>query len=203
VWSSVAFALVADGWRVPTFGSFAKIVLLVCACHDARVASSPTSQSGTLAGPAIRRALASACVAGGLGLLFWLVFHIGSRSLIKAGDCGGGPWGCLFVGIVAVLAGILVIVVVAWPLLRAVGVRPAWPVALVGPIIAMSAYPGYLTLAYRSQVPGLWILLALSYAAAAVVTAPHLYRYWSAAVGMTVIVLDLATRFLAGRSPRS
>jgi len=152
------------------------------------------------AGPAIRRVLASACVAGALGLVFWLVYYIGSRSRFTGdGTCGGGPWGCLIVAIAAVLAGILVIFVVAWPLLHAVGVRPAWPVALVGPVIAMSSYVEFIRLADRSLVTGLWILLAVSYAAAAVITAPRIYRYGSAAVGIAVVAVILATRFLPVR----
>jgi hypothetical protein len=147
--------------------------------------------------PAIRRVLASASVAGGLGLVFWLVINVGARLHVTAGlTCGGGPWGCLGLAILGGLAGLLAIVVLAWPLLHAVGVRPAWPVALVGPIVAISAYREFLTLVDRSLVTGLWILLAISYTAAAVITAPRLYRYWSAAVAMAVIALDLVTRIV-------
>lgn len=147
--------------------------------------------------PAISRVLASAGVAGGLGLMFWLVFYVGSRSHVGAGfACGGG--GCLFLAIVGVLAGLVAIVVLAWPLLRLAGVRPAWPVALLGPIIAMNAYGEFLVLAERSLVTGLWILLAISYAAAAVITAPRLYRYGSAAVAMAVVALAIVTRIVHG-----
>jgi hypothetical protein len=182
------------------FQSFVLIVLLAYACHDARVASGPTSQGGARAGPAIRRVLASACVAGGLGLAFWLVFYIGSRSRFTGGGtCGGGPWGCLMVAIIGVLAGVLAIFVVAWPLLRAAGVRPAWPVALLGPVVAIMTYGAFVKLTDRWQLTGVWIVLAVSYAAAAVITSPRLYRYGSAAVAMAVIALDLAMRLVAGR----
>jgi hypothetical protein len=172
---------------------------LAGACHDARVASSQTSQSAARAGPAIRRVLASASVAGVLGLAFWLVFSIGSGSRFFAGDTCGGPAGCLMVAVFAVLAGLLAIVVVAWPLLRVAGVRPAWPVALLGPFIALSAYREFTLLADHGLVPGLWILLAVSYAAAAVITAPRLYQYWSAVAAMAVVALDLAMALVAGR----
>jgi hypothetical protein len=110
--------------------------------------------------PAIRRVLASACVAG--------------------------------------LVGLIAIVVLAWPLLHLAGVRPAWPVALLGPFVATSTYYEFLTLVDRSFVTGLWILLAISYAAAAVITAPRLYKYGSAAVAMAVVALAIATRIVRG-----
>jgi hypothetical protein len=163
------------------------------------VASSQARPGQAVTREAILRVLASACIAGGLGLIFWLVFYIGSRSRFTAGNCGGGPWGCLGEAIVGGLLGILAIVLVAWPLLHAVGVRPAWPVALVGPGVALSGFREFVTLTNSSVVSGLWILLAVSYAAAAMITAPRLYRYWSAAVAMAVVALDLVTRFIGGR----
>jgi hypothetical protein len=147
--------------------------------------------------PAILRVLASAGVAGGLGLVFWLVIRVVARSHVARGfTCGGG--GCLFLAIVGSLAGLVAVVVLAWPLLRAVGVRPAWPVALLGPVIAIAAYREFFVLVDRSLVTGLWILLAVSYAAAAVITAPRLYRYGSAAVAMTVVVLAIVTPIIRG-----
>jgi hypothetical protein len=147
--------------------------------------------------PAILRVLAAAGVGAGLGLVFWLVIYVGSRSHVASSfTCGGG--GCLFLAIVAGLAGLVAIVVLAWPLLHAVGVRPAWPVALVGPIIAIAAYREFVVLVDRSLVTGLWILLGISYAAAAVITAPRIYRYGSAAVAMAVIALAIMTRILRG-----
>jgi len=154
-----------------------------------------------LVGPAIRRVLASACVAGGLGLVFWLVLYIGWSRFTDGGTCGGA-WGlgCLGVAIIAGLAGILAFIVLAWPLLHAARVRPAWPVALLGPVISFVTYYEYVKLVGGSLVTGLWIvLLAVSYAAAAVITAPRLYRYWSAAIAMAVIAMDLAMRHLPGR----
>lgn len=146
--------------------------------------------------PAILRVLASASVAGGLGLIFWLVLHVASRSHVGL-TCGGGG-GCLFLAIVGVLAGLVAIIVLAWPLLHLAGVRPAWPVALLGPFIAIVAYREFLLLVDRSLVTGLWILLAISYAAAAVITAPRVYRYGSAAVAMAVVALAIVTRILRG-----
>jgi hypothetical protein len=186
--------------RAPFFNGFVRIALALGACHDARVAASPVSRDETRAGPAIRRVVASGCVAGGLGLVLRLVFYIGSRShLTGGGTCGGGPWGCLFVAIIGVLAGILVIFVVAWPLMHVAGVRPAWPVALLGPVVAIMTYGAFVKLTDQPLLTDLWIVLAVSYAAAAVITAPRVYRYGSAAVAMAVVALDLATRFLVGR----
>ena len=101
--------------------------------------------------------------------------------------------------IIGVLAGLLVIFLVAWPLMHVAGVRPAWPVALLGPVVAIMTYGAFVKLTDRSLLTDLWIVLAVSYAAAAVITAPRLYRYGSAAVAMAVVALDLASRFLVGR----
>ena len=158
--------------------------------------ASPARLNRVLLNPALRRVAASAFVAGGLGFVFWLVVYIGARSHFAARlNCGESPWGCLYLGIIGVAAGLLVIVLLAWPLLRLAGVRPAWPVALLGPLIAINSYRAFL-LADRSLISGLWIFLAISYAAAAVITAPRFFRYWSAAVAMTVVALDIATRFI-------
>jgi hypothetical protein len=101
----------------------------------------------------------------------------------------GGPWGCLGLAIIASLAALLAIVILAWPLLYAARVRPAWPVALIGPMVALVVSREYVKLADRSLLTSMWLVLAISYAAAAVISAPRLYRYWSAVVGMAVIAL--------------
>jgi hypothetical protein len=169
------------------------------ACDDASVAASQTSRGRLLGRPAIRRVLASASVAGGLGLVFMLVLYIGSRSHVTAGlTCGGGEWGCLGLALIGALAGMLAIVVLAWPLLHMAGVRPAWPVALAGPAVALVMSREYANLTGHALVTGLWIVLAFSYAAAAVITAPRLYRYWSLVVGIAVIALYVTTRSAGG-----
>ena len=139
--------------------------------------------------PAIRRIAASAGVAGGLGLVLWLVALAGSRSHVTSGLTCTGPWGCLGLAIIASLAGFLAVVILAWPLLYAARVRPAWPVALIGPIVALVVSREYVKLADRSLLTGLWLVLAVSYAAAAVISAPRLYRYWSAVVALAVVAL--------------
>jgi hypothetical protein len=142
-----------------------------------------------------RLVLASATAAGGLGLVFMLVLYIGSRSDVAAGlTCGGGEWGCLGLALIGALAGMLAIVVLAWPLLHTAGVRPAWPVAQVGPVVTLVASRKYENLTGQTLVTGLWAVLAVSYAAAAVITAPRLYRYWSLVVGTAAIALYPATR---------
>jgi hypothetical protein len=175
-----------------------EIVFLPGTCDDACVVSQPGWRR-LLGRPAIRRVLASASVAGGLGLVFFLVLYIGSRSHITAGmTCGGGEWGCLGLAIIGLLASMLAIVVLAWPLLHAAGVRPAWPVAVVGPVVALAVSDEYTNLTDQTLITGLWIILALSYASAAVITAPRLYRYWSLVVGIAVIALYAATRSAGG-----
>jgi hypothetical protein len=139
--------------------------------------------------PAIRRLVASAGVGGGLGLILWLGALAGSRSHFTSGPACGGPAGCLELDIFASLAALLAIVILAWPLLYAARVRPAWPVALIGPIVALVASREYLKLADRSLLTSLWLVLAVCYAAAAVISEPRLYRYWSAVVALAVVAL--------------
>ncbi len=153
------------------------------------VAPSQTGRRQLAVHPAIRRVVASAGVAGGLGLALWLAVLAGSRSHVTSGLSCGGPWGCLGLAIVASLAALLAIVILAWPLLYAARVRPAWPVALIGPVIAIVASREYVKLADGRLLTGLWLVLAVSYAAAAVISAPRLYRYWSAVVGIAVVAL--------------
>jgi hypothetical protein len=148
--------------------------------------------------PAIQRVLASAGVAGGLGLALWLVVLAGSRSHVTSRLTCAGPWGCLGLAILASFAALLAIVVLAWPLLYAARVRPAWPVALIGPVVALIVSREYLKLADRSLLTSLWLVLAISYAAAAVISAPRLYRYWSAVVGIAVVALYVLNWVAAG-----
>jgi hypothetical protein len=181
-----------------SFYRLERIVFLASACHDACVVAGQTGWRRVLGRPAIRRVLASATVAGGLGVVFMLVLYIGSRSHVTAGLTCGGEWGCLGLALIGALAGMLAIVVLAWPLLHMAGVRPAWPVALVGPVVALVLSREYGNLTGHTLVTGLWVVLAVSYAAAAVITAPRLYRYWSLVVGLAVIALYLATRSAGG-----
>jgi len=156
------------------------------------VVASHTGRRRLLGSPAIRRLLASAGVAAGLGIVLRLVVYLGSRSHATAGlTCGGGEWGCLGLAIAATFASILAVVLLAWPLLYAAGVRPAWPVVLVGPVVSFLLSRVYINLADKTLPGGLWLVLALSYAAAAVITAPRLYRFWSPVVAVAVVALYL------------
>jgi len=62
----------------------------------------------------------------------------------------------------------------AWPLLRLAGVRPAWPVALIALPVAFILGRAYQAFAGSPAwgVPGLIVVPAVSYAAAALLTAP-------------------------------
>jgi hypothetical protein len=162
------------------------------------VAPSQTGRRRLGVHPAIRRVVASAGVAGGLGLVLGLVVLAGSRSHVTSRLTCGGPWGCLGLAVIAGLAALLAIVILAWPLLYAARVRPAWPVALIGPMVALAASREYLKLADRSLLASLWLVLAISYAAAAVISAPRLYRYWSAVVGIAVVALYVLNRVAGG-----
>jgi hypothetical protein len=175
-----------------------EIVFPAGGCDDACVVASQTAWGRLLRRPAVRRVLTSAAVAGGLGLVFRLVLYVGSRSHVTSRLTCAGEWGCLGLALIGVLAAMLAIVLLAWLLLHATGVRPAWPVALAGPVVTFVADRAYLNLTGQTLAAGLWIVLALSYAAAAVMTAPRLYRYWSLVAGVAVIAL-----YLAGRSAGS
>jgi hypothetical protein len=154
------------------------------------VAPSQTDRRRLGVHPAVRRVVASAGVAGGLGLVLWLVTFAGSRSHVTSRlTCGGDTGGCLELAIIGSIAALLAIVILAWPLLYAARVRPAWPVALIGPVVALVASREYLRLADSSLLTSLWLVLAISYAAAAVISAPRLYRYWSGVVALGVVAL--------------
>jgi hypothetical protein len=152
-------------------------------------------------GPATSRLIAAGGVAGGLGVAYWLVVYIGakSRAFSNLGCAQQQPWGCLGLVIIGVLAGLSAIALLAWPLLRVAGVRPAWPVALVGPVIAAILSRAYEDLGQDPfRAAGIAVVLAVSYAAAAVITKPDVYRYWSAGTALGVLALYLVSRFSGG-----
>jgi hypothetical protein len=122
----------------------------------------------------VERALIAAAVGGGLGAVVWLVAVVVARSVSRSTTCQQQAWGCLGDAIAGFAVAVVVLAVLAWPLLRLAGVRPAWPVALVALPVAFilvhayEAFGGILA----GDTTGWILILAISYAAAAVLTEP-------------------------------
>jgi hypothetical protein len=92
--------------------------------------------------PRLLRALAGVGLGGGLVLIWWGLFRLSPRWPLRLvgddtcrSDLGCGL-GAAIVSLIITVAVVLAISMAAgWLLLWAVRVRPAWPVALVGPIL--------------------------------------------------------------------
>ena len=68
--------------------------------------------------------------------------------------------------------GVAVAVAMGWPLLLLAGVRPAWPVALLGPFLSFVPVTIILSLQFSRLLPYLvFVACAVSYAVAAYVVA--------------------------------
>jgi hypothetical protein len=151
------------------------------------------------------RVLIAAVIPVIIGLPVWLSISFGvwSSLLQSAGarlGCLQDKMGCLGYALIGLPVLVIGLAVLAGALMRLAGVRPAWPVAAVGPVTALvvgeacaaSPLPGVLTL------PGLSLalVLAVSYAAAAVLTAPGVSVWVRIGVGVALTLLALSS--LAG-----
>ncbi|MCP3760016.1 hypothetical protein [Streptomyces sp. TBY4] len=140
-----------------------------------------------------REALRPLIRSGGVGAL------LGGLSTLLAllpwdylgGLCQG--WGCLARFILMVLVVVPVVAaLLGWGVLRLVGVRPAWRVAVVGTLLGVLA----VYLFSRAGGAGVWgvhaspLLLAVTYAAAAAVTLPGIgspRRWWALAAVLVLL----------------
>ncbi|SED67476.1 hypothetical protein SAMN04489727_8849 [Amycolatopsis tolypomycina] len=96
-----------------------------------------------------------------------------------------GP-GCLLVSIVAVPLLVFGVALLAWVIMAVGRVRPAWPVALGGPLVFFALVSTVV------DVPGIvvfFVVAAASYAFAALVTAEAPPRAWQVALAAPVVVL--------------
>jgi hypothetical protein len=93
---------------------------------------------------------------------------------------------CFFVALVAVPLMVLGVALLAYALMALARVRPAWPVALGGPLVCLSLFTTVLDL---SSFPVAAAVVAGSYAFAALVTADGLPRAWRIALASPVVVL--------------
>jgi hypothetical protein len=91
--------------------------------------------------PKLLRALAGAVMGAGLVLAWWAIFTrwpswplrlTNDRECQDMGCALGGAFASLLIMIPLVIA---LTVTVGWIVLRAIRVRPAWPIAVVGPVL--------------------------------------------------------------------
>ena len=93
---------------------------------------------------------------------------------------------CFFVALVAVPLMVLGVALLAYALMALARVRPAWPVALGGPLVVLSLFTTVLDV---SSFPVFAAVVAGCYALAALVTADGLPNAWRVALGSPVVVL--------------
>jgi hypothetical protein len=136
-----------------------------------------------------------AAAAGLLVLAAWLVAGPVTVALVP---CDLDGWGCLGQAIVILAVVGLVALAAAWPVLWRLGVRPAWPVYLLGsaclPLLILSTLelPGGL------PITGALIAVPLSYAVAALITTPGLHTRVRLAVITAVLALYPLSRLSDG-----
>jgi hypothetical protein len=112
---------------------------------------------------------------------------------------------CLGDAVAGVLVVLAALAVLAWPLLRLAGVRPAWPAALIALPVAFilaRAYQAF-TGTPAWDVPGVIGVPAASYAAAALLTAPGARRLPTIGVTALIIALYPAASAWSGRQQAS
>jgi hypothetical protein len=130
------------------------------------------------------RALGGAAVGAGLVLIWWAIFKAAPDSVFSLvgvdcapnADLGCALGGAILSVIVAVIVVVAVSIVVGWIVLWAIGVRPAWAVALVGPVLGwVLAWLGepVLTSMFGSGVARVAVPMGLGYALAAAITSRH------------------------------
>jgi len=87
--------------------------------------------------PVLSRTLAAALVGLALPFLAWAITLAGLSVLPYDGLGGAGGWGRIGQGMIITAGAVPFLLVVSWPLLWALRVRPAWHVALSAPIVAL------------------------------------------------------------------
>ncbi|MEW9530068.1 hypothetical protein [Microbispora sp. NPDC049125] len=128
-----------------------------------------------------RRALAAAFVGLVLPLLAWGITLAGLAVVPYDGSAYTGGWGRVGQGMVIVAGAVPFLLVVAWPLLWVLRVRPAWHVALTAPIaaavlwIVLNQVDARIT---SDAVVGIPAVLAVAYGAAALFTTAGTPLWW-------------------------
>jgi hypothetical protein len=106
--------------------------------------------------------------------------------------CSNGKMGCMGLAVIGVPVLAVGIVLVVGPLLRLAGVRPAWPIVLVGPLIALII--GHMYQRYFLNGAPLTLLAASlgvagSYAAAAFLAMSGGHRFLRIGLAIAIFVL--------------
>jgi hypothetical protein len=113
----------------------------------------------------VARRTALSGLAGALIAGLWLLLMLGVVGAVTRGPCRVEGFECLGQALVGAAIAVPVALAAGWPLLWLLRVRPAWPVALLGPLILIVV--GWLGLALLPEHPLVVIALAaLSYAMA-------------------------------------
>lgn len=144
------------------------------------------------------RVLIAGTVPAGLGVAVWLSASSGMwshlfDSLTAHLSCEQSKMGCLGLDLLGASALVVALVALVGPLLRLARVRPAWPIVLTGPLIALIVGHAYQSsfLPSAFSLPGLslGLVLAVSYAMAAFLTAPGGHRFWRVGIAVAIIAL--------------
>ncbi|WP_410669585.1 hypothetical protein [Amycolatopsis sp. cmx-4-68] len=128
-----------------------------------------------------RELLRRCLVAAVSGLLATLALRAFPASHLCVGPA------CLLVGLLVVPLVLFGAALLAYALLALARVRPAWPVALVGPLAALAVFTTVLD--PKGPFPVFAAVVAGCYALAALVTADGLPRAWRVALASPVVVL--------------
>ncbi|MDT7800493.1 MAG: hypothetical protein QOI78_3926 [Actinomycetota bacterium] len=103
------------------------------------------------------------------------------------GWCTGGS--CVLLGFVLVPLVLLAAVLLAWAVMGLAQVRPAWQVALAGPLIVLSLTTTLLGSMWTWPLAVYVVVVAACYVLAALVTSAALPRVWRVALALPVVVL--------------
>ncbi|MER5644779.1 hypothetical protein [Streptosporangium sp. NPDC002524] len=130
---------------------------------------------------AVHRTLAAALVGLVLPLLAWVVVLSGLAFVPYDGSGGTPGWGRFAPGLGIAAAAVPFLLVLAWPSLWALRVRPAWHVALPAPIVGVALWAVLGTAA--SQIVGnslvaVSVALTLAYGLTALLTTPGGSWWW-------------------------
>ncbi|WP_212831360.1 hypothetical protein [Catellatospora sp. TT07R-123] len=129
---------------------------------------------------AVRAALAAL-----LATAVWMGIAL---ALVRLQGCVGGME-CLGDALLIIMGCLLAAAVSIWPLLRLFRVRPAWPVALVGPVLFVCLTVVVVRYELAARLPWVWVVaIELAYLGAAVL----MDRRVSRVLRIGIVVLALA-----------
>ncbi|MEU8244767.1 hypothetical protein [Nonomuraea sp. NPDC048916] len=131
--------------------------------------------------PVARRTLAAALVGLTLPLLAWAIALAGLAVVPYDGSGDTGGWGRVGQGLGIIAGAVPFLLVMAWPLLWALRVRPAWHVALPAPIAGVVAGVVLNSVASRiieNSLVTVSVALALGYGLTALLTTPGRPWWW-------------------------